>query len=124
MNFFIKNISLLISLIIVIPIGFIYGFNPDLLFDIHPQTINEHHFNKAVMGIYIGFSILWLIGIFKYNFWQVAIVSNFIFMFGLAFGRLIGVVCDGIPTLIFVFGIFGEFALGFYSLMIWKKYQF
>lgn len=116
-----KNISLIFSVLIVIPIGFIYGFQPNLLFDIQLNTIDEHGVFKAIMGLYFGFSLLWILGVFKNKFWQIAIFSNFIFMFGLAFGRIVSILCDGIPSSLFVLGTFGELILGFYSLIIWKR---
>jgi hypothetical protein len=116
-----KNISLIISVFIAVPIGIIYGSQPNLLFDIQLQTIDEHNVFKAIMGLYLGFSLLWILGIFKNNVWQVAIISNFIFMLGLAFGRTISIISDGIPSMIFVLGILGEVILGLYSFIIWKK---
>jgi len=116
-----KNISLIFSIFIAVPIAFIYGFKPNLLFDIQLQTIDEQNVFKAIMGLYLGFSLIWILGIFKKNVWQMAIVSNFIFMLGLAFGRTISMISDGIPSLIFVTGILGEVTLGLYSFMIWKK---
>ena len=116
-----KNISLIISVFIAVPIGIIYGSQPNLLFDIQLQTIDEHNVFKAIMGLYLGFSLLWILGIFKNNLWQVAIISNFIFMLGLAFGRTISIISDGIPSMIFVLGILGEVTLGLYSYFIWKN---
>lgn len=116
-----KNISLIISVFIAVPIGIIYGYQPNLLFDIQLQTIDEHNVFKAIMGLYLGFSLLWILGIFKNNLWQVAIISNFIFMLGLASGRTISIISDGIPSMIFVLGILGEVTLGLYSFIIWKK---
>jgi drug/metabolite transporter superfamily protein YnfA len=116
-----KNISLIISVFIAVPIGIIYGSQPNLLFDIQLQTIDEHNVFKAIMGLFLGFSLLWILGIFKNNLWQVAIISNFIFMLGLAFGRITSLIFDGIPSLLFVLGTLGELILGFYSFWIWKK---
>jgi hypothetical protein len=116
-----KNISLIISVFIAVPIGIIYGSQPNLLFDIQLQTIDEHNVFKAIMGLYLGFSLIWILGIFKKNVWQMAIVSNFIFMLGLAFGRTISIISDGIPSMIFALGILGEVILGLYSFIIWKK---
>jgi drug/metabolite transporter superfamily protein YnfA len=116
-----KNISLIISVFIAVPIGIIYGYQPNLLFDIQLQTIYEHNVFKAIMGLFLGFSLLWILGIFKNNLWQVAIISNFIFMLGLAFGRITSLIFDGIPSLLFVLGTLGELILGFYSFWIWKK---
>jgi hypothetical protein len=116
-----KNISLIISALIVVPIGIIYGFQPNLLFDIHVNSIDEHNVFKAIMGIYYSFAIFWTIGILNQKYWETAIVSNFIFMFGLAFGRIVSLYSDGIPSYLFVFGTIGEILLGFYSFIIWKR---
>ena len=58
---------LIISVGIVVPVAFIYGFQPDLQFDIHLNTIDEHNFFKAIMGLYLAFSTLWILGVFKTN---------------------------------------------------------
>ena len=46
---FIRKIHLIISLCIVVPVAFFYGFNPNYQFDIQLQTIDEHNFFKAIM---------------------------------------------------------------------------
>lgn len=117
----VKNISLIFSVLIVVPIGIIYGFKPNLFFDIQPNSIDEHNVLKAIMGIYLSFSMLWTVGIFKEKYWTTAVISNSIFMSGLAFGRIISLFSDGIPTYLFVLGIFGELVLGIYSFIIWRK---
>lgn len=111
-----KNLHLIISALIVIPIGCIYGFQPNLLFDVTLNSIDEATIFKAIMGLYLGFSSLWIIGILKPSFWKTATISNMIFMLGLAFGRIISIVLDGMPSTIFVFGTMGELVLGLYAL--------
>ncbi len=64
----ISKIHLVISVLIVVPVAFVYGFNPGSEFDIHLDTIDEHNFFKAIMGLYLGFSTLWILGIFKANY--------------------------------------------------------
>jgi hypothetical protein len=34
---------------------FFNGFNPDTQFTITIDTIDEHHFFKKIMGLYVGF---------------------------------------------------------------------
>ena len=85
----ISKIHLIISVLIVVPVAFVYGFNPSSEFDIHLNTVDEHNFFKAIMGLYLGFSILWVLGIFKANYLKVALITNLIFMLGLGFGRLL-----------------------------------
>ncbi len=118
----ISKIHLIISIGIVIPVAFVYSFKPELGFDMSLDTVDEHNFHKAVMGLYIGFSALWLLGVFKSKYLQTALISNMIFMFGLACGRIISILGDGWPTVGFVFGTVGEFALGCYGLWVLRQY--
>lgn len=117
----INKIHLIISVLIVVPVSFVYGFNPDSQFDIHLNTIDEHNVFKAIMGLYLGFSVLWILGIFKENYLKRALLSNMIFMFGLGFGRLLSLILDGTPTFGFLFGTIGELVLGFYGIWIIKR---
>lgn len=116
-----KNLHLIISSTIVFPAAIIYGFQSDLLFDAPINTLNHATIFKAIMGLYFGFGSLWIIGIFKENYWKTATISNMIFMLGLGFGRIISILTDGIPSTIFVLGLFGELILGFYALYTLKK---
>ncbi|WP_042247683.1 DUF4345 family protein [Jejuia pallidilutea] len=102
---------------------FFYGFNPNKQFNIHLNTTDEHNFFKAIMGLYLGFSILWILGICKSNYLKLALVSNVVFMLGLGFGRLLSFVLDGTPTFAFVFGTFGELVLGFYGLWVLSRFK-
>jgi hypothetical protein len=118
----ITKTHLIISVLIVVPVAFVYGFNPSSEFDIHLNTIDEHNFFKAIMGLYLGFSILWVLGIFKANYLKLALITNLIFMLGLGFGRSISLFMDGISTFGYKFGTFAELFLGFYGLWV-LKYQ-
>ena len=117
----INKIHLLISVSIVVPTAIIYGFKPELSFDMFLETVDEHNFYKAVMGLYLGFSALWILGIFKVKYIQTALVTNVIFMLGLGFGRLISIVLDGMPTFGYQFGTVAELFLGFYGLWVLKN---
>ena len=114
----ITRIHLIISVCIIVPVAFIYGFNPSSKFDIYLNTIDEHNFFKAIMGLYLSFSSLWVLGIFKTNYLKLALVTNMIFMLGLGFGRMLSILLDGIPTFWYVFGVFAELFLGFYGLWV------
>jgi hypothetical protein len=115
---FIKKIPLVISVCIVIPISFFYGFNPDYIFDIQLQTIDEQNFFKSVMGLYLGFSILWVLGILNHYYLKMAIVTNVVFMFSLVFGRVLSLFIDGIPSFGYLYGTFAEFFLGCYGIWV------
>lgn len=119
---FINKIHLIISIIIVVPVAFVYGFNPDSQFDIHLNTMDEHNLLKAIMGIYLAFSILWILGILKPKYLTLALISNMIFMLGLGLGRLSSLLLDGMPTIGFVFGTFGELFLGIYGVWVLNRF--
>jgi hypothetical protein len=123
MNKFVQqsNLHLTISIFIVVNVALVYGFWPGLWFDVELQTVDELNIFKAIMGIYGAFSCLWFFGITKERFWQAATISNFVFMFGLALGRIISILCDGIPSTIFLLGTIGELILGFYALYQFKN---
>lgn len=112
------KIHLIISVLIVVPVSFTYGFNPGLQFDIQLQTIDEHNFFKAVMGLYLGFSLLWVLGVFKNEYLKTALITNPIFMLGLGFGRLLSFIFDGVPTFGYQFGTIAELLLGFYGIWV------
>jgi hypothetical protein len=120
-HFILKNLHLFLSTIIVTIVAFVYGFQPNILFDVTIDSIDEATIFKAIMGLYLGFSSLWIIGILKPAFWKTATLSNMIFMLGLAFGRVISIFFDGIPSIVFVLGTIGELTLGFYAWYQLKK---
>ena len=112
---FLKNLHLIISAAIVVPVGLIYGVKPDFLFEVSLQSPDEFSIYKAIMGLYLGFSFFWILGIFQKQFWKAATISNMIFMLGLAFGRLVSMFLDGLPSTVFLLGTVGELVLGVYA---------
>ena len=116
----VHNLPLTISILIVIPIAFSYGIKPDLLFDITINTIDEATVFKAIMGLYLAFASFWYLGILKPTYWKAAIFSNVFFMLGLAFGRTISILFDGLPSPIFIIGTIGELVLGLYGWYVLK----
>jgi hypothetical protein len=116
-----KNLHLFISTLIVASIAIVYGFQPNMVFDVTINSIDEANIFKAIMGLYLAFSLLWIFGIFQISLWKTATVSNIIFMLGLAFGRIISILLDGIPTTVFVVGTVGELVLGLFAVYQLKK---
>lgn len=102
----IKNLHLIISIILIIPIALIYGLYPKIilskLFDIKVETINLTNIFRAMMGLYLGISTIWIIGIIKPKFWVTATLTNIVFMGGLAAGRLLSLALDGLPSIDFL----------------------
>ncbi|WP_046757207.1 DUF4345 domain-containing protein [Kordia jejudonensis] len=124
LNWILKNLHLIVSLLIVVPTAIIYG-SPSVLpehLNIQVKTIDLSNMLKAIMCLYIGISLVWIIGIWKAEYWKIATELNIVFMISLAIGRALSMVMDGLPTGGYVFGIIAEFVLGFYSMYQLKKY--
>ena len=102
---------------------FVYGFAPDFIFNIHNNELDLKNVLKAFSGLYLGFATLWIIGIFNNKFWTTATISNLIFMFGLALGRIVSFTVDGLASPILIVGTFGELILGFFALHQLKKHS-
>jgi Domain of unknown function (DUF4345) len=116
-----NNFHLIISTAIVVLAAFVYGFNSNLFLEVNTNTIDEANILKAIMGLYLAFASLWILGIFNQNYWKTATISNMLFMLGLGFGRIISIIFDGIPSTIFILGTVGELVLGFYAFYLLKK---
>jgi hypothetical protein len=125
LNFILKNLHLIISISIVLPTGIIYGSQSILTqqLDIQVNTIDLSNMLKALMCLYIGISTIWVLGIWKREYWKLATQLNILFMLTLAIGRGLSMLIDGLPTGGYIFGIIAEFVLGFYSIFQLKKYS-
>lgn len=117
----INKIHLIISVVIVVPVAFLYAFYPDLQFELFPKTTDEHNFYKAIMGLYLGFSAVWVLGVFKSEYLKIAIITNIIFMLGLGSGRVLSCLLDGTPTFGYLFGMYAELFLGCYGIWIFSR---
>ncbi len=94
------NLHLGISACIVIVVGLIYGVYPSkimpVVFDFKVESLELKNMLRAIMGLYLGLGIFWVMGIIKPTHWRTATLTNVIFMGGLAFGRTISSTFDGI----------------------------
>ena len=115
---------LLVSLLIVVPTAIIYG-TPSILsrqLDIQVNTIDLSNMLKALMFLYLGISIVWILGIWKKEYWKSATQLNILFMLSLAAGRIVSMVTEGLPTAGFIFGVIAELVIGLFSIYQLKKY--
>jgi hypothetical protein len=101
----IRNLHLFTTALVVIAAAGFYGIYPDktlpLLFDFRVQSTDLNHVFRAIMGAYLAFAAYWIVGIAQPQHWRNATLLNVLFMGGLAFGRLVSIVVDGIPSAAF-----------------------
>ena len=97
----VRQIFLLIVALGLVPIAMSYGLMPQqslrYLFDVSIADTNSIHIFRALMGLYLGFALLWILGAFNVRLRQAALYSLVVFMFGLAAGRGLSVIVDGMP---------------------------
>jgi hypothetical protein len=121
-----KNLHLTVSILIVIPIALAYGLYPQrilpLLFDFKVDGINLANIFRTIMGLYLGMSVIWIMGIIKSKLWITATITNIAFMGGLMLGRLISLALDGVPSIYFVIGFVLEAVLAIWGVKNLKKY--
>lgn len=123
--FKVKNLHLWLSSLTVIGVGISYGISPNQIlpffFDFKVETIDLNNIFRAIMGLYLGLAFYWIYGIFKSEHWKNATLICVIFMGGLAFGRIISILFDGIPSLPFSIGTVAEILFMFWGIRNLKK---
>ncbi len=112
---------MLLSAVIIIIAGLVYGVSPDKtlpgLFDFRVETTDLKNVFRAIMGLYLGMAAIWIIGIIKPGLWFTATLMNVIFMGGLAIGRLISLLTDGWPSVYSIAGLLAELLLAFWGVL-------
>jgi len=121
----IRQMFLLVVAIGLLPIALSYGLIPQkslsYLFDITVSDPNGIHIFRAVMGLYLALIIFWLIGAFKVQVRQAALYSLIVFMFGLAAGRILSLIIDGMPHRLLAVYLVLELVFGVLGILLTKK---
>jgi hypothetical protein len=73
------------------------------------------------MGLYLGMIVLWVLGAFRVSLTRAAVIAEVAFMFGLAFGRVLGIIVDGVPSALLVVYTALEVAMGLWGVLILKR---
>jgi hypothetical protein len=123
-----KNLHLILSTVILIPVALGYGIAPKtvlpLLLNVNLETVDMLNICRAIMVLYLALSTLFIMGIVNKKYWFTATITNVFLMGGLALGRILSLVLDGMPSPIFLWGTFGELVLAvfaFYQLKKWGR---
>jgi hypothetical protein len=108
----------------LVPIALGYGAKPstslDVLFSITVDTTNLTHIMRAVMGLYLGMVVIWVWGAFKIQMAAPALVSCAVFMLGLAAGRILSLILDGMPHWLLIVYAALEIVLGLGAIAIYR----
>jgi len=109
----------------LVPIALGYGASPaitlDMLFGITVDTTNLTHIMRAVMGLYLGMVVIWVWGALEANMTGPALVSCAVFMLGLAGGRVLSLILDGMPHWLLVVYAVLEIVLGASAIVLLRQ---
>ena len=121
----IRQMFLLVAAIGLLPIALSYGLIPQkslsYLFEINVSDPNTIHIFRAVMGLYLALIIFWLIGVIEVQVRQAALYSLIVFMFGLAAGRILSHIIDGMPHWLLAVYLVLELVFGILGMLLIKK---
>jgi len=123
-----KNKAFLIFCAVgLVPIALGYGAKPsaslDSLFGITVDTTNLTHIMRAVMGLYLGMVALWLWGAFQKSMTGPALVACAVFMLGLAAGRILSFILDGLPHWLLIVYAVLEIVLGAIAVVLCRGHN-
>jgi len=121
----IRQVFLLITATGLIPVALSYGLMPEVslgyLFGISAPDVNSTHIFRAIMGLYLGFVVFWVIGAFNERVREAALYSLVIFMMGVAAGRILSIIVDGVPHWLLIVYLLLELCLGSAGMLLLKK---
>ena len=111
----IKQAYLILASVVVAGIALLYGVSPrwfaSSFLGVADLDRNVAHILRAIMGLYLGFGLLWLFAAFSSKHRNTAVLTTLIFAAGLVSGRIISLVADGLPSRILVIYTLAELVL-------------
>ena len=120
-----EKILLLIAAIGLIPIALGYGLMPEKtltpLYGFPVDSVNLKHIMRAVMGLYFGQVIIWFLGATKAHLRRPAMYCLVVFMLGLAAGRALSLIIDGVSHWLLIVYLILELTIGLIGLVLIKK---
>ena len=122
-----NRVFLIFCAVGLVPIALGYGAKPsvtlDALFGITVDTTNLTHIMRAMMGLYLGMVVIWLYGAFRPSMTLPALLSCAVFMLGLAAGRILSFILDGLPHWLLVVYAALEIVLGLIAFTLYRGHN-
>lgn len=119
-----KKLHLAISALIILAMGLTYGMYPDkilpFLFDFSAESVDLKNVFRALGGLYVTMAMFWIFGLVNPKYRDQATLTIVLFMGGLAFGRAISFLIDGV-SIPFVRGFIIELLLAIWGIFNLRK---
>ena len=120
------RLLLLLAAVGLGPIALSYGVVPSLsvshLLGFSVDGINHTHVFRGIMGLYLANICFWLAGSAFRSVRLPALWGLFIFMSGLASGRILSLVIDGFPGFVLTFYLLAEIVFAVMALIAIRKF--
>ena len=122
-----RNAHLLVSSVLVVSAGLMYGLSPatalPVMFDIRVETVDLANVFRVIMCIYLAVAAVWIAGMVKPSLWRAATIANILFMASLTSGRIISLVFDGVPSVNLVLALVCELLLAAFGVIQWWRFS-
>jgi hypothetical protein len=119
------RLLLLFASLGLFPIALSYGLVPSqtvtFLLGFPVEGTNHIHVFRAIMGLYLANILFWLAGFAMPSLRLPALWGLFIFMGGLAAGRVLSLILDGFPNFVLVFYLVAEITFATLSLIAIRR---
>ena len=120
-----EKLFLLAATFGLIPIALGYGLMPveslPYLYGVSVEGTSNVHILRAVMGLYLAMALFWFMGTRSQRLQAPAIMSLVVFMLGLAAGRILSMVVDGMPHPLLAFYTVLELGFGAVGVLLLKQ---
>jgi len=120
-----QRLLLMITGIGLIPIALGYGFMPEKtltpLYGFPVDNLNLRHIMRAIMGLYFAQVFIWFLGVANPLFRRPAMFCLVVFTLGIAAGRIISLVVDGISHRFLIVFLILELIIGITGLILIVK---
>ncbi|RLK02876.1 MULTISPECIES: DUF4345 domain-containing protein [Ruegeria] len=121
------RLVLLLAAVGLVPIALSYGLMPGssipVLLGFPVEGTNQTHVFRAIMGLYLANALFWLAAVAKPDLQQPALWVLFLFMSGLAVGRMLSILIDGVPNGVLLFFLAAEIAFAALAAVSLRKVQ-
>jgi hypothetical protein len=112
----------------LLPIALSYGIDPNQvlpkLLQIQPVGPGVVHIFRAMMGLYLATIVLWLLGAIRGGpLMRTALISEIVFMAGLASGRLLDLLLNGWPSPMLITYAVAELVLAALGVVCLKRFD-
>ena len=119
---------LIFSAVGLLPIALSYGVDPNRilpqLLQIQPVEGGVIHIFRAIMGLYLATIVLWLLGAIRGGgLMRTALISEIVFMVGLAAGRILDLLVAGWPSPMLIAYAVAELVLAACGIFCLKQFD-